>query len=389
MTLPMFASPPAPFPADRLPMAAAEEADWIQLARSENIGPVTFRRLMNRYRSARAAIAALPDLAAKGRGRRGYTVCDRERAEAEQAAAAAAGAHMIPLASPKYSPLLAATYDAPPMLWVMGQVEVVLRPSVAIVGARNASALGLRMARMLASDLGAEGWVVVSGLARGVDTAAHEASVETGTVAVQAGGVDHIYPAENVDLAHRITEAGCRVSEMPMGTEPMSRHFPARNRIIAGLSAGVVVVEAAERSGTLITARYAIDQGREAMAVPGAPLDARSGGCNQLIRQGAALIRNADDVLDALSHPRRIDLAEDPAIYVTEGPAPEDPPEAAGEDLQDAVLSLLGPSPVETDELIRLTGVSASIMMQTLLELDLAGRVTQLPGGQVTLSPSS
>ncbi|KGJ18754.1 hypothetical protein IX56_16580 [Paracoccus sanguinis] len=262
--------------------------------RSRRVGPATYHRLMADHGSAAAALAALPEIAAAA-GIEGYAPCPEGTAAAELAAGRRLGAALITLADPRYPPLLREIPDAPPALWVQGEVGVLARPLIAVVGARNASSLGLRMARGLALALSEAGIGVTAGFARGVDTAAHEASCAAGTIAVLAGGIDRIYPAENRALAERIRAAGCLISEQPPGLEPVARHFPTRNRIVSGLCAGVVVVEAAHRSGTLITARCAAEQGREVMAVPGHPLDARAGGCNALIRDGATLVRSAED----------------------------------------------------------------------------------------------
>ncbi len=281
---------------------------WLRLARSRNVGPRTFRRLMARFSSVAQALEALPDLAG-GAGLRDYVPASEDDAAREMAAAERRGARMLCLGAPDYPALLAEIADAPPLLWTLGDAALALRPCVALVGARNASALGRKMAATLARDLGAAGWVVVSGLARGVDRAVHEAALETGTIAALAGGVDTVYPPENAALTAQIAAQGLLLSEAPMGETPVARSFPKRNRIVSGLSSGVVLVEAAERSGSLITARCAAEQGREAMAVPGSPLDARASGCNALIREGATLIRSADDVLEALSAlrlPRRV-----------------------------------------------------------------------------------
>ncbi len=272
---------------------------WLRLIRSHRVGPATFARLMAEHGDAAAALEALPALA-RASGVNGYAAFPREAAEAELEAAQACGAFALCLNDPLYPAELAEISDAPPLLWARGNVDALGQPCVAIVGARNASSLGLRMARALAEGLGRDGVCVVSGLARGIDAAAHGAAQATGTVAVLAGGVDYIYPSENAPLAERILETGLLISEQPMGLEPQARHFPRRNRLISGLSLGVVVVEAAPRSGSLITVRDALEQGREVMAVPGHPFDGRAGGCNILIREGATLVRDAADVASAL-----------------------------------------------------------------------------------------
>lgn len=350
---------------------------WLRLARSGNVGAATFRRLIARFGDPARALEALPGLAAAG-GARAYRPCSRRQAEEEMARAVEAGAVMLRLGAEGYPPLLAETADAPPLLWARGDPVWGRRRAVAIVGARNASSLGLRMARRLAEDLGARGHVVVSGLARGVDAAAHERSLATGTIAVLAGGVDAVYPAENKGLARDIAQAGLLVSEAPMGLAPQGRHFPRRNRIVSGLSRGVVVIEAAARSGTLITARFALEQGREAMAVPGAPLDPRAEGCNELIRQGAALVRNADDVEEALAAPRT--LAPTPA------PAPPPVRTAPSEGLAERAAALLGPAPVDADSLARDLGAPPALLAEALTELDLAGRIERRAGNLVALA---
>lgn len=288
-----FAPPHTP------PTTREDDLFVLRLIRSRRVGPATYHRLIADHGSAAEALAALPAIAAAA-GIEGYAPCPEGVAAAELAAGRRLGAALITLADPRYPPLLREIPDAPPALWVHGEISVLARPLIAVVGARNASSLGLRMARGLALALSEAGIGVTAGLARGVDTAAHEASCAAGTIAVLAGGIDRIYPAENRALAERIRANGCLISEQPPGLEPVARHFPTRNRIVSGLCAGVVVVEAAHRSGTLITARCAAEQGREVMAVPGHPLDARAGGCNALIRDGATLVRSAADVLAAV-----------------------------------------------------------------------------------------
>ena len=276
----------AKIPTAALPRSTEGMLDWLQLVRSRRVGPATFIRLMREHGSARDALEALPAIASAA-GVRAYATAPRREIEAEWRAAESAGAVPLLLGGPDYPARLATIPDPPPMLWALGDVGLLARPAVALVGARNASALGCRMAARLARELGAAGLVVASGLARGIDAAAHAAAMETGTVAAQAGGVDDVYPPENAGLAKEIAAKGLRLSEMPMGYAPRAQDFPRRNRIVSGLSLGIVVVEGALRSGSLITARAALDQGREVMAVPGSPLDARAGGCNALIRDGA------------------------------------------------------------------------------------------------------
>jgi DNA processing protein len=381
-------------------LSRGERLARLRLARSRNVGPRTFLHLLRRFGSAEAAIESLPELAARG-GSPDYSPCPADLAEEECAAGEAFGARLVALGDDGYPANLARIDTPPPVLWIRGRSELFARPAVAIVGARNASALGLRTARRLARDLGAAGQVVVSGLARGIDAAAHEAALDTGTLAVMAGGIDQIYPLENADLTERIAEEGALVSEAPVGTVPTGRHFPKRNRLVAGLAQGVLLIEAASRSGSLITARYALDQGREVMAVPGTPEDPRATGCNALIRDGAALIREADDVLDALAAPAAQGLAEEGGEFSLDG-APfidEEEDESLdplwdfdpeGDDdggaLAEQVMRLLGPVAVDIDELARATGSAPAQLSLAILELELAGRVETLPGQRVALA---
>ncbi|WP_324329601.1 DNA-processing protein DprA [Paracoccus solventivorans] len=454
----------------------------LRLIRSRRVGPATFHRLIAEHGSAAAALDALPGIAAAA-GIRGYEPCPPGVARAELAAGARAGARLLRTRGPHYPPLLATISDAPPVLWLRGRVEALHRPAGAVVGARNASSLGLRMARHLAAGLAEAGLVVAAGLARGIDTAAHQASCAQGTIAVMAGGIDVIYPAENRALADRICDLGCLLTEQPPGVEPVARHFPARNRIVSGISAAVVVIEAACRSGSLITARLAGEQGREVMAVPGHPLDARASGCNALIRDGATLVRNAEDVL-ALIRPlslpgldgfradsgiestvpvrasrtaasRSVAAAagEEPAVAGNRQPsarrgdatkphrggqydapaavqnaqavpsgygpeaiapagsgqrssAPDPHPHARPSasplssptfgaspdstsppaELRSRLLQLLGPSPTDEDSLIRDLGIAPARLAPTLLDLELDGTITRLPGGRIALA---
>ncbi|HEU0221616.1 MAG TPA: DNA-processing protein DprA [Paracoccaceae bacterium] len=377
---PAYASPAPPehFPASRLPKTRAEAADWLRLARSRNVGSGSFRALLNRFVSAASALEALPRLAAQG-GTRDYVPANPGEIEAEIARGAALGARMLFLGAPDYPPLLAAIGDPPPVMWALGDPAIVRRSTIALVGARNASSLGLRMAQHLGEALGAAGHVIVSGLARGIDTAAHRSALATGTLAVLAGGLDRIYPEENAPLAAEIASQGLLISEAPMGLEPTARHFPRRNRIVSGVSRGVVLVEAAERSGSLVTARTALEQGREVMAVPGSPLDPRTGGCNWLLRQGAVLIRRAEDVEEALALPGPAPARERQHVWAAE----EAPRPAA--DLPERILGLLSPAPVSEDDLVRAAGADPGAVLRAIVELDLAGRVERRPGGVVAL----
>lgn len=370
-------SSPIPF---RPPRTGEDRLAWLRLIRSRRVGAVTFHRLMAEHGTAQAALHALPGLA-RSAGVAGYAPCPPEVITAEITQARKLGARMLCLGEASYPPALAELPDAPPLLWVIGDSALLTRPMVALVGARNASSLGARMARRLAEGLAEAGYVVVSGLARGVDAAAHEAALAGGTIAVQAGGVDVIYPAENAALAEAIARQGLRLSEQPMGMAPLARHFPLRNRIISGLSRAVVVVEAAARSGSLITARGALDQGREVLAVPGHPLDQRAAGCNLLIRDGATLVRDIHDVLEVLGAAR----APEPALPL----APPEPrrtviPEAAI--LHQAILARLGPSPLAEDQLIRDLAIPAARIAPELLALELEGHIQRHPGGLLSLA---
>lgn len=399
--------------------SAAARFDLLRLARSEGIGPVTCRQLVERFGSAKAALDALPDLAKRG-GRKGQIrPCSIARAEAEMAALQKLGAGLLAWGDPDYPVALAAIEDAPPVITWRGRIELLQRPCIALVGARHASANGRKIAQDMARELAAAGCVVVSGLARGIDSAAHAGALQAldqdaastdaahpnaispgGTIAVIAGGIDILYPPENGALFDRIGTDGLVIAELPPGTEPLARYFPRRNRIIAGLSAGVVVVEAALKSGTLITARLALEQGREVMAVPGSPLDPRCRGSNQLIRDGALLVEEASQVLEALGSglsagpPARLAAPAGDRVNISAGsqtalaPAPqalERTTENDEERARRAVLSQLGPSPVGVDELRRQCQCSGPVLGLVLLELDLAGRLERHPGNRVSL----
>jgi DNA processing protein len=333
---------------------------------------------MAEHGSAQNALAALPEVA-RSAGLNAYEICPPGVISAEFKAAKAAKARLLCLGSPDYPAALADIDDAPPVLWAIGDTSLLTRPLVALVGARNASSLGTRMARALAHDLGAKGFVVVSGLARGVDTAAHIAALKTGTIAVLAGGVDNIYPAENTKLGIDIAKHGLRISEQPIGLQPIARHFPRRNRIISGLSRAVVVVEAAAKSGSLITARDALDQGRDVLAVPGHPFDARAAGCNMLLRDGARLIRNADDVIEALGPITRPALPPD--LPVIPEPAPQQRSLKETAAIHQKILARLGPSPVAEDQLIRDLAVPARTVGPALVDLELDGKILRQAGG--------
>ncbi len=363
-----------------------ERLDRLRLWRSRRVGPQTWRRLMAEHGSAAAALAALPAIAAAA-GVADYAACTAQAAKREYEAGLRAGARLIAEGEPGWPVAFAGLEDAPPLLWALGDARLAGRPAVALIGARNASSLGLRMAAHLAEGLGAAGFAVVSGLARGIDAAAHKAALATGTLAVMAGGVDVIYPEENRALAAAIARDGLRLSEQPMGLQPQARHFPQRNRLVSGLAQAVVVVEGAARSGSLITARTSAEQGREVMAVPGHPMDARAAGCNMLIRDGATLVRDAADVLEALS---RIAGAGSVAASGAEQPAPAPVaalPHLPAGGLAARILSLLGPAPVPEDRLIRDTGQPAAEVARRLVALEMEGKVLRQPGGLLSRPP--
>lgn len=361
-----------------------ERHDWLRLIRTDNVGPRTFNDLVRHFGTAQAALAALPALARRGGSGRPLRICSTEQAAAEIKTARAAGVKFVALCEPAYPARLKMIDDPPPLIAVRGKIEVLARPQIAIVGSRNASAAGMKFAERMARDLGNAGFVVVSGLARGIDAAAHRASVETGTIAVLAGGHGHIYPPDHIELAEDISIEGATVSEMPFSREPRAHDFPRRNRIISGLSVGVVVVEAARRSGSLITARFAGEQGREVFAVPGSPLDLRCEGTNGLLKQGAIPATEAADVIAAiepiLGRTAVPMIAREP---VQEPPQPSNTEPNMGE--RSRIIALLGPTPVSMDELVRLAGTSPTIVRAALLELEIAGRIERHGAGLVSL----
>jgi DNA processing protein len=385
-----------------------QRLDWLRLIRSENVEPRTFRALVNQYGGAAAALEALPDLARRG-GRLMLKVCSRAEAEKEMVAAARLGVRFIAMGEADYPKTLQAIDTAPPLIALRGSADLLARPSVAIVGSRNASASGLTFAERLSRQLGEAGYVVVSGLARGVDTKAHKATLETGTVAVLAGGQDRVYPAQNEPLLQAVVEqGGAVISEMPMDWEPRGRDFPRRNRIVSGLSYGVVVVEAARRSGSLITARFALEQGREVFAVPGSPLDPRAEGTNDLIREGATLCAGVEHVTSVLepliASGSRLDRsAEEPHSTlgseelwdeldlpdIVRAPVRPVMPETGLDEETNAdetdLAAFLGPSPVAVDDLVRQSGLSIRNVQMALLELEIAGRLERHGGNAVSL----
>jgi DNA processing protein len=355
-----------------------EKTDWLRLARAESVGAVTFAHLISRYGSAAQAMEALPSLARRG-GRAGApAVPSVAEAEAELRAGAALGARLIACCESDFPYALRMTDAPPPLIWIVGDAGLLGRKAVAIVGARAASGAGRRFARALASALGEGGYVIVSGMARGIDAAAHEGSLDRGSVAVLAGGLDDVYPPENAELHSALASRGCLVSERPPGHAARAADFPRRNRIISGLSLGVVVVEAELRSGSLITARLAGEQGREVFAVPGSPLDPRARGANDLIRQGATLVEGADDVLRVLDALPGLDEREPPSY-----PPPAPAADAPADDLHACLEGLLSPTPIPIDELARAASAPTSQVLAALMELALAGRVELMPGGVV------
>ncbi|MDF1607087.1 DNA-processing protein DprA [Hoeflea sp. YIM 152468] len=363
-----------------------QRISWLRLIRSDNVGPATFRDLINHFGSAQTAIEQLPELSRRGGAARTIRVASIEEAERELEAARRFGAVFVGIGEPDYPPALRRIDGAPPLISALGDLSLATQVSVGIVGARNASVSGAKMAARMARELGAAGYAIVSGLARGIDAAAHQASLETGTIAAMAGGLDQPYPPENLALYREICAGkGLAISEMPMRWEPRARDFPRRNRLIAGIGLGLVVIEAAQRSGSLITARRAADFGRLVFAVPGSPLDPRAMGTNGLLKDGAIVTTGSRDVIEALAPSSRLFADEAP---VMEEPEREDGgayPEPQADD-RSRVVEALGPSPAEIDDIVRHTGVPAQTVYLVLLELDLAGRLHRHPGGMVSLA---
>lgn len=362
-------------------LSFSERRDWLRLIRTQNVGPVSFRDLINRYGDAGTALEELPYLIRKKTIRPPRP----EQVEAEMEYAEKMGVRIICAIEPDYPAYLRALDPPPPVISILGRIDVLHRPCVAIIGSRNASAIGQRFANSLAAELGQAGYTIVSGMARGIDSAAHNGSLESGTIAVLGGGVDHIYPRENAELHAQIIQSGAIVSESPMGYRATARDFPRRNRIISGLSKGVVVIEAAERSGTLITARYALDQNREVMAAPGSPLDPRTKGCNRLIRQGAHLIETAADVIAVLETLRPLDLEEPKSSY----DSPLFDHEGAGLEIDKAkriIRGLLSPTPTPRDDIIRASKIPIQIASAALLEMELNEETLVEPDGRLSLT---
>ena len=368
-----------------------EQLDWLRLIRSDNVGPATFNRLLEFYGSAGRALTALPELAKRGGRKRPLKACDEKTAITEFKALKKYGGQWLTQNDPRYPKHLSSIHDAPPILAVLGDIDLLEKPGLGIVGARNASIGGRKIAARFADDVGAQGFPIISGLARGIDTSAHQSSLQHGTVAVVAGGVDVIYPEENKDLYAEIAKYGAIVAESPFGTPPDRRHFPKRNRIIAGLSYGVLVVEAAQKSGSLITANMALDYGREVYAVPGSPLDPRAGGTNSLLKQQSAmLVTSPQDILDDLN-PRRLGPFQETntpqelsGTPVAMADAVENMNDAARDQCRDKILSALSNIPVHVDELIRDIDCAPALVLSALLELELGEQIERHPGNKVS-----
>lgn len=359
---------------------------WLRLIRSDNVGPVTFRDLINNFGSAENALSMIPELSRRGGSTRAIRITSEEEALKELERAERYGASFVGIGEPEYPWALRQVDGAPPLLAIKGDPRITARPAVGIVGSRNASISGSKFASFVAAECGRAGYAIISGLARGIDTAAHRASLSTGTIASFAGGLDMPYPPENVRLYDEIcANGGLAISEMPFGWEPRARDFPRRNRLIAGVALGVVVVEAAMRSGSLITARRAADFGRVVFAVPGSPLDPRCKGTNELIRNGATLVSEPSHVLEALAPISQIDLFSQPKVTEPDWESPDVEHRPVADSERERIVSALGPSPVEIDDIIRHTELPAASVYMVLLELDLAGRLSRHPGGLVSL----
>ena len=382
----MARASPKPGAKARRQLNERQRLSWLRRIRSENVGPSTFRALVNQFGGAEAALAALPMLSRRG-GRASIQIFSEAEAEAELEAARRADAHLVAIGELGYPTALAQIDAPPPIVYAKGKLELADSPIVAIVGARNGSAVGQKFTRQLATELGLEGFVIASGLARGIDTAAHLAALERGTLAVLAGGIDIVYPPENADLQRAIGEQGLLITERGPGLQPRGKDFPRRNRLISGVSLGVVVVEAAERSGSLITARFAGEQGREVFAVPGSPLDPRSTGANNLLKQGATLVTGAEDIIETLAPILGRPVAPESGLASPDESREPEPLPEIGQNEREKIVGVLGPSPVDIDEVIRATGLGARKVHIVLLELDLAGRLQRHGQQLVSLAP--
>ncbi len=374
------ATPHLPYPS----LANEPLVDVLQLIRSDNVGPVTFFQLMSRYKSAAKALDAIPRLATRAGAKRKITVYPKDKAQTEIEKTQLFGAHFVAYGSAHYPSLLAQINDPPPLLIVQGHPHLLSsKPSLAMVGSRNASANGCQFARKLAGELGDSNYLITSGLARGIDRFAHQGALASGTIGVIAGGIDHIYPPENAELFAQLKEQGAIVSEAPFGSAPQHRHFPARNRIIAGMSEGTIVIEAAKKSGSLITAKYALDYGREVLAVPGSPMDPRSNGANSLIQDGATLIASAQDVIHTLHN--RPFIAQDSSLPGLFHDAASEPNDEDNLDVErQTIHALIGAAPVAIEEIIVMSGLNARIVNVILLEMELAAMLTRHTGGKVS-----
>jgi len=361
-------------------LSFSEKRDWLRLSRTTRVGPVAFRDLLRRFKSAEAALDNLPSIIR----RKDAVTPSIQEIEVEMEQSEQMGVKILAACEPDYPAYLRAVDPPPPLISVLGQTNILHKPCAAIVGSRNASAIGQRFARQIAGELGDAGYTIISGLARGIDANAHAGSLKTGTAAVLGGGVDHIYPRQNTELYEAMATQGALISESPLGYRATARDFPRRNRIISGLSMGVIVIEAAERSGTLITARYATEQNREVMAAPGSPLDPRTKGCNRLIQQGAALIENTEDIINCLENIRPPQMMEHGEGYEQ----PEFDWVGAQQDINKAretLRNLLSPTPTPRDEIIRLSGFSVAIATAALLEMELNGDAIVEADGRVAL----
>ncbi|MEM8750117.1 MAG: DNA-processing protein DprA [Pseudomonadota bacterium] len=372
-------------PKPGIDLSDEQRLSWLRLIRSDNIGPATFVELINHFGSASDALEALPDLAARGRARKSMKIASPAAASRELEALAHHGGSIVCLGEKDYPPALRAADNPPPVISVRGNRDILSRDAVAFVGSRNASMAGVKLTGQLARDVGAEGFSIVSGLARGIDSAAHRASLVSGTVAIFAGGVDHIYPPENVGLVDDILKTGgAVVSEMPLGWKPRAQDFPRRNRIVAGMSLGLVVVEAARRSGSLISARLANEMGRLVFAVPGSPLDPRSEGANHLIKQGAQLITSASDIVDAM-RPIAADAAQS-TYSLNETDRDEVECEQANETDRDRLLAALGHAPTDVDDIMQFTGLPPGKLQLMVLEMEIAGTIERHTGNRISLA---
>jgi DNA processing protein len=369
-------------PTQAIRLTDEQRIDWLRLIRSQNVGPRTFRALLNHFGGAGAALEALPGLARRGGGNAAPKIFPREQAEREIEAAKKLGVAFVAVGESDYPHRLQMIDDAPPLLAVRGHRAALAMPAVAVVGSRNASAAGIKLTQMIAHGLSEAGFAVVSGLARGIDAAAHRTSLETGTIAVLAGGQDRVYPPEHEDLLDAILPAGAAISEMPFGWQPRAQDFPRRNRLISGLALGVVIVEAAKRSGSLITARLALEQGREVFAVPGSPLDPRAEGTNSLIKQGATPVTETSDIIAALQP--IMGIAE-PARELEPADGERAPDAGPADDERTRIVSLMSPAPVSIDDLVRLSNSSPRAVRTVLFELEMAGRLERHGGGLVSL----